>query len=68
MTGGSSSTCIPAVELAHYLDPLDYDNGPLQRLAPHTTPVRTEPTQEAAPVPASDAASITPDVGYPLAV
>ena len=66
MNGGSGS-CIPAVEMNHLLDPLDYDDGPLQRLAPGLPGVPAEPASETGPVPVCAPAGIPLDVGYPLA-
>jgi hypothetical protein len=65
---GEISTCIPAVEMRHYLDPLDTDDGPLQRLALRSPVLAGEPAPEAVPLPVSEAASDTPGAGYPLAV
>lgn len=65
MTGGS---CIPAVEMAHYLDPLDFDDGPLQRLALRVPEVESELPRDTVPVAVSAATGTAPDVGYPLEV
>lgn len=62
-----TASCIPAVELAHYLDPYDYDGGPFQCLAPGRPRTVAETTRDAGPVPVSDLPSTPPDVGYPLA-
>jgi hypothetical protein len=65
---GEINTCIPAVEMRHYLDPLDTDDGPLQRLALRSPALAGEPASEAVLLPTSEAASDTPCAGYPLAV
>lgn len=59
---------IPAVELRHLLDPLDTDDGPLQRLAPGHPGHRVEQTREDGHTAASRAVSDVPVRGYPLAV
>lgn len=65
---GVISTCIPDVELRHYLDPLDTDGGPLQSLAPRGPGAVAETTRQTASASASDVASTAPDAGYPLTV
>lgn len=62
------NTCIPAVELAHILDPLDTDDGPLQHLAPGYPEAVAEPARKTGQEPATDVVSTAPDAGYPLAV
>lgn len=66
------STCIPAVELRHWLDPLDTDDGPLQRLAPHTDGAVAGATAGTTPETAHTAVSrvvgVPADVGYQVAV
>jgi len=71
MSGEKISTCtncIPAVELRHWLDPLDTDGGPFQRLALRSVDPGAEPVHKTVPVSVSGTVSDTPDAGYPLAV
>lgn len=59
---------LPAVELSHLLDPLDYDGGPLQLLALRSSGPVAEQDHETVSVPVSDVVSTLPDAGYPFRV